>query len=106
MPSPYIASLDKLFFTRSADNKVSLLESTGMHDTGDQVFRRILSFEPLFLYQVAVLVTTFHQMKYGYLFSGNCYYHAGTIIKVLQDVYKPTLVVETIYRTIWTSDGD
>jgi len=51
---------------------------------------------PLRLYELAVLANTIHTMKPEYLLlSDNCYFYAGTIIKVLQERYTPELKVET-----------
>ena len=48
------------------------------------------------LYELAVLVNTIHTAKPEYLLlSENCYFYAGTIIKVLQERYTPELKVET-----------
>ena len=48
------------------------------------------------LYELAILANTLHNIRNDYLlFSDNCYFFAGTIIKVLQEVYNPEVVVET-----------
>jgi len=69
-----------------------------MHTNTDQVFRTLIFSPGIPLYEVALLGSTLHNMRrYYLLFSGNCYYYAGTIIKTLEGKYKErlTLAVET-----------
>ena len=100
LPSPSVASPDKSTPMRKAEDNVSRLSSTGKRATRDQVFRT-LTFSPgIPLYEVALLANTLHQMKRCYLlFSDNCYYYAGTIIKTLEEKYKPMVAVETTGST-------
>ena len=94
--SPSVASLDKFTRMRKADDVISVLSSTGMHATTDQVFRTLIFSPAVPLCEVALLGSTLHRMRrYYLLFSDNCYYYAGTIIKILEEKYEPTLAVET-----------
>jgi len=95
-PSPSVASLDKLTRKHKAEDIITDLCSKEMHESTDQVFRTLIFSPAIPLYEVALLGSTLHQMRrYYLLFSDNCYYYAGTIIKTLEDKYKPTLAVET-----------
>jgi len=94
--SPSVASLDKFGRKHKAQDEISVLSSTGMHESTDQVFRTLIFSSAIPLYEIALLGSTLHQMRrYYLLFSDNCYYYAGTIIKTLEDKYKPALAVET-----------
>ena len=116
------STFDSLFYRRKVDGKVTPLDSSGKHK-GNHVLFHTLSFpapgpsmpaeptaspsshsasEPqpgpchLYLYELAVLVSTLHKMKSQYLlFSDKSYFYAGTIIKVLQEKYHPVVVVKT-----------
>ena len=90
-----VTSLDKFVPKHNADDIVTLL-SSGKHNNEDEVFRTLSFAPPIPLWKVAVLAKTLHNMSRHYLlFSDNCYYYAGTIIKVLQEEYNPTVDVDT-----------
>ncbi|KAF8971155.1 hypothetical protein BDZ97DRAFT_1343277 [Flammula alnicola] len=112
-----LASLDSCFHKRHADDKVSPLAS-GKHNVSDKLLRTLTfvipgapysrphellppspfssESRPLPLYELAVLAYTLHDTKEKYLlFSDNCYFYAGTIVKVLEEVYHPDIPFKT-----------
>jgi len=114
-----IASLDSISNIRKALDTVTLLTGmSGKHNHNDKLMCRMFFPSPphepssslpasppisvptssspppicLPLYELAVLANTIHDMRENYLlFSDNCFWYAGTIIRVLQAFYHPVL---------------
>ncbi|KIM34638.1 hypothetical protein M413DRAFT_450141, partial [Hebeloma cylindrosporum] len=82
--SSSMSSLDK--------DKISPLRKDKHHEN-DRVFRILKFTPPIPLYEVAVLAHTIHNAKrHQLLFSRNCYFYAGTLIKALETRYEPRQV--------------
>jgi len=115
--SSSIASLDSLFGTRGADDRISPLNSSGKHNSNDEEFCTLTfaqthetlpssSSSPspscLPLYKLAVLADTIHGMNSEYqLFSSNCFFYAGVIIKILREMYRPEFKTEKTAHDKW-----
>jgi hypothetical protein len=81
---------------READDRVTGLDSTGKHRGNDQIFRKLSFPNPIPFFELVVLAKTVHNMKPNYLlFSDNCYFYAGTIVKLLEEIYQPHVDVST-----------
>ncbi|KIM41456.1 hypothetical protein M413DRAFT_445456 [Hebeloma cylindrosporum] len=88
--SSSLSSLDKFTKTRDAQDNISPLDKEDKRDETDRVFRILKFTQPIPLYEVAVLAQTIHQINRHYLlFSRNCYFYAGTLIKALETRYEP-----------------
>ena len=123
--SSSVASLDSLFCTRGADDRVSPLNSSGKHNSNDEEFCSLIfththqilqssssSFSPsrLPLYKLAVLADAVHGMNSEYqLFTANCFFFAGVIVKILRETYHPEFkmapTVPDRRVSIWKSRG-
>lgn len=104
IPTDSQQSLDSLSPSRNADDRVAYISSShdGRYNQTDKIYRS-LTFStdpnigrPLYLYELVVLANTLHKIERRYLLgSKQCYFYAGTIIQVLQEVYGPGLTVYT-----------
>jgi len=117
--SSTLASHEYVIRKHKADDKVTPLDSSGKHKGNHVLFRKLsfsspsTSLEPttlsssyllsepqpapscLHLYELAVLANTFHRTESQcLLLSDNCHFYASTIIKMLEEMYHPMVVVE------------
>lgn len=72
-----------------AEDIISPLSNKGVHDKNDKlVFDLDFQCSELYLYQLAILALTLHEMHNSYLLTtSNCYHFAGSIVKVLELEY-------------------
>ena len=96
--SSVLDSLDKLFASHEADDRVSILDNSGKHNGDDDTFQTFFfpppssDEKPLYLYELVVFATVTHRLNPKYfLMSNNCYFFAGTVMKVIKDMYNPRL---------------
>ena len=96
--SSVLDSLDKLFASHEADDRVSILDNSGKHNGDDDTFQTFFfpppssDEKPLYLYELVVFATVTHRLNPKYLLmSNNCYFFAGTVMKVIKDMYNPRL---------------
>lgn len=88
--SANIGSLDSMLKDREATDMVRF-PAHGESISRDQLLGKMVFSEtrPLYLYQLVTLAVAVHESQTGYrLFSNNCYWFAGTVVKVLETEYE------------------
>jgi len=89
------SSLSDSLATRIADDQIGpIATSSGKKDKNDQLIFELNFDEPFYLYELALLAVVVHVQNTSYLLmTNNCYYYAGTIMKVLEEKYN---IVNTV----------
>ena len=81
---------DSISPNRLADDRISPLPSSGMWDVSDKLICELRFDKPLYLYELAILALIVHEVNTSnLLITNNCYIFAGTIMRMLVEVYDP-----------------
>jgi len=97
---------DSIFLSRPAKDMISPLPRTGKgkgkKDDKDELIYQLNIERVMYFYELAVVALVVHEAKKSYLLlSSNCYYYAGTIMKVLEVEYETLNVADGASAGKW-----
>lgn len=70
------------------DDRIAPMPPSGMWSESDELVCELIFEKSLYLYELAILALIVHDLNPSYLLmTNNCYYYAGTIMKILEEAY-------------------